>query len=387
VPNIDGNEWKYIKKCLDTGWVSSSGAYVDQFEDKMKTLVGTKYAIATASGTAALHLSLLASGVKETDEVIVPTLTFVAAVNVVHYCNAQPILIDCTKDSLCLDAKKVAEFLLNECKQKRDGFTYNKKTKKRIKAMIPVHVFGHPCDMDLLCELSKTYNIALIEDASESIGSEYKGRKTGSFGLAGCFSFNGNKMITTGGGGMIVTNDEGFAKKVKHLSTQAKADAFEYDHDEVGYNYRLNNVQAALGVAQLEKLEEYMQIKRNNATYYRDKLYGLDDVEVLGESKDVTSNFWFYTLRVPFEDKTAVLEHLGQHGIQSRPIWKLMHMLPMYLQCETFKIENAIEAYKTCINLPCSVGLTKDELDFIISKVQGYFTTKNSKEVIEESVA
>lgn len=373
-PEISGNEWKYIKDCLDTGWVSSVGDYVTRFESMVADYVGTRYAIATVNGTAALHVSLIACGIQPDDEVIVPTLTFIAPVNVVKYCGAYPIFMDCNIDTLCMDIQKVVDFINNECKQNNDGYTYNKKTNRRIKAIIPVHIFGHPVDISQLVEICNTNNISIIEDATESLGSEYKGKKTGSFGAAGCFSFNGNKIITTGGGGMIVTNDEYSAKRIRHLTTQAKSDPFEYDHDEIGYNYRLTNIQAAMGVAQMERINEFVGIKRRNAALYRELLGHNDKIEFLWEQPWAKSNFWFYTIRVKQLNKNDLINFLLSKGIQVRPLWKPIHSLQMYRACQAYKIENTDKAYETCINLPCSIGLKQKDIESISSNILKFLT-------------
>jgi perosamine synthetase len=373
VPVISGNEWKYIKECLDTGWVSSVGSYVTCFEDTVANYIGSKCAVAIVNGTSALHVCLIACDVQPDDEVIVPTLTFVAPVNVVRYCNAHPVFMDCESDSLCIDVGKVNNFLKNECEQHKDGYTYNKKTDRRIKAIIPVHVFGHPVDMDNLVEVCKLYNIDIVEDATESIGSEYKRVRTGSIGKAGCLSFNGNKIITSGGGGIVVTSDENIAERVRHLTTQAKSDSFEYDHDEIGYNYRMTNIQAAMGVAQMEKLDEFIAIKRRNALLYREQLSELEEVEFVWEVPGVKSNFWFYTIKVPKEDKNSLMKHLLSKDIQVRPIWKLIHTLPMYKDCQTYYIDESIKVYESCFNLPCSVNLKEEEILFVIESIKDYF--------------
>lgn len=372
-PLISSNEWKYVKDCLDTGWVSSAGSYVTRFEEMVADYVNARYAVATVNGTSALHVSLLAYGIKPDDEVIVPTLTFIAPVNVVRYCGAYPIFMDCTTDSLCIDVQKLADFINNECEHRKDGCVYNGKTNRRIKAIIPVHIFGHPADMDELLKICKKNNIDVIEDATESLGSEYKGKKTGSLGAAGCFSFNGNKIITTGGGGMVVTNDEHIAKRVRHLTTQAKKNQFEYDHDEIGYNYRLTNIQAAIGVAQMERLEEFISIKRGNAILYKELLSGIENVAFLWEGPEAHSNFWFYTVRVAAAHKGPVMNFLLSKGIQVRPVWKLIHTLPMYMDCQNYKIEKSIEAYETCINLPCSSGLKSNDIEFVVENIKDYF--------------
>ena len=373
-PEISGNEWKYIKECLDTGWVSSAGKYVNKFEKMTADYVGTKYAVAVVNGTAAIHLSLLTCDVKPDDEVIVPTLTFIAPVNTVRYCNAVPVFMDCEPETLCIDVQKTSDFISKKCEQRRDGYTYNKGTGRRIKAVIPVHIFGHPVDMNPLLEVCKRNNIDIIEDATESLGSEYKGKKTGSFGAAGCFSFNGNKIITTGGGGMVVTDNINIAKKVRHLSTQAKKDNFEYDHDEIGYNYRLTNTQAAMGLAQMERIQEFVNIKRRNASIYSALLSEVKDVKFLWEDAQVKSNFWFYTIKVAKRHKKKLINYLLSKNIQVRPVWKLIHTLPMYKGSQTYRIENAVKAYETCINLPCSLSLGKKEIEYVAGNIRDYFS-------------
>lgn len=372
-PEISGNEWKYIKECLDTGWISSIGRYVTRFEEMMVDYTGSGYAVATVNGTSALHISLVASCVQPEDEVIVPTLTFIAPVNVVRYCGAHPVFMDCDIDTLCMDIQKVIDFLDNECELRQDGYTYNKKTGRRIKAIIPVHVFGHPVDMDALLEVSQRNNIDVIEDATESLGSRYKGKKVGSLGTAGCFSFNGNKIITTGGGGMVVTNNKDLAERIRHITTQAKKDPFEYDHDEIGYNYRLTNLQAAMGVAQMEKLDRFIDIKRKNAALYTKLLLDFKSIKFLWEKEYSKSNFWFYTIKVSKTDKKPLMEFLLSKKIQIRPLWKPIHALSMYKDCQTYIIDKAIEAYESCINLPCSISLIEEEIEFVVDNIKKYF--------------
>ena len=375
-PVITGNEWKYIKECLDTGWVSSVGSYVNRFEKMVAEYIGCKHGIAVVNGTSALHLSLLVCDVKSGDEVIVPTLTFVATANVVKYCGADPVFIDCDQETLCLDVEKLKLFLEIECIQKNDGHTYNKASGRRIKAIIAVHIFGHPVEMDTIIRLCQLYNIDIIEDATESLGSEYKGRKTGSFGKLACLSFNGNKIITSGGGGMVVTNDGCLAEKVKHLSTQAKNDSIEYDHNEIGYNYRLTNIQAAMGVAQMEKLDEFISVKRKNALLYRELLSELEGVRFVWEKQWSKSNFWFYTIKVSTDHKKPLVDYLISKNIQVRPIWKPIHTLPMYEGCQAYKIESTLNIYDTAFNLPCSVSLKEHDIDFIVDNIKHYFSSK-----------
>jgi perosamine synthetase len=375
-PAIIGNEWEYIKECLDTGWVSSVGNYVNRFEEMVAGYVGCKYGIAVVNGTVALHLSLVACEVRSGDEVIVPSLTFVATANVVKYCGAEPVFIDCCHDTLCLDVEKLKLFLEMECEQNDDGFTYNRTSGRRVKAIMPVHVFGHPVEMEALLELCKLYNIDIIEDATESLGSEYKDQKTGSFGKLACLSFNGNKIITSGGGGMVVTNDGCLAEKVKHLSTQAKTDSIEYDHDEIGYNYRLTNIQAAMGVAQMEGLDKFVEIKRKNAFRYQNLFSNINSIEFLWEKPWVKSNFWFYTIKVSTFHKKSLIDYLLSKNIQVRPMWKPIHILPMYKDCQTFRVESALNIYDTALNLPCSIGIKMEEIEFTVEKIKSYLSSR-----------
>jgi perosamine synthetase len=372
-PVISGNEWSYIKDCLDTGWISTVGTYVTRFEEVIASYIGTKYAVATVNGTSALHVSLIACDVQPDDEVIVPALTFISSVNVIRYCNAYPVFMDCNECFLCIDVQKVIDFIRNECEQRNNGYTYNKETNRRVKAVIPVHVFGHPSDMDKLLEVCKENNIDIIEDATESLGSEYKGKKTGSFGKAGCFSFNGNKIITAGGGGMIVTDDEVLANKIRHLTTQAKSDSFEYDHDEIGYNYRLNNIQAAMGVAQMEKIEEFVQIKRKNTELYKELLADIEELELLEEAEWAKSNYWLNIIKVPKTHKNPLIENLLSKNIQVRPVWKLISSLPMYSGFQSYKIDRADGVYERCISLPSSVNLKQSGIEYIANEIGNYY--------------
>ena len=372
-PVISGNEWRYIKDCLDTGWVSTAGAYVTRFEDEIANYIGAKYAVATVNGTSALHVSLIACDVQPDDEVVVPALTFISPVNVVRYCNAYPIFMDCDESTLCIDVQKVVDFIRNKCEQRSDGYAYNKDSNRRVKAVIPVHVFGHPTDMDMLLGVYEENNIDIIEDATESLGSEYKGKKTGSFGKTGCFSFNGNKIITAGGGGMVVTDDEVLANKIRHLTTQAKKDPFEYDHDEIGYNYRLNNIQAAMGVAQMEKIEEFVQIKRKNTELYKELLADIEELELLEEAEWAKSNYWLNIIKVPKTHKNPLIEDLLSKNIQVRPVWKLISSLPMYSGFQSYKIDRADDVYESCISLPSSVNLKQSEIEYIANEIVGYF--------------
>jgi len=372
VPNISGNEWKYVKECLDTGWVSSVGSYVDQFEQNVSEYVGTEFGVATVNGTAALHLSLLACGVQPGDEVIAPSFTFVAPINAVHYCGAIPVFIGSETTTLGLSVQKVNDFLSHECDYQH-GALRNLKTGRKISAILPVHIFGHPVDMASLNEIAARYRLPVIEDASESLGSEYREKKTGSLSTVGCFSFNGNKIITCGGGGMVTTNQESVANRIRHLSTQANKNPFEYEHDEVGYNYRLTNIQAALGVAQLEQLDSFIQIKRKNALLYRQMISEISQVELAWEESWAKSNFWLCTLLVPALDRKPLMEYLLSQNIQVRPAWKLMHTLSMYRDCQVYEMDETVSAFERCISIPSSVQLTSDDIKFVVDCIKTYF--------------
>ena len=372
VPSLKGNEFKYVKDCLDTEWISSVGKYVDKFERDVADYLGSHYAIACINGTSALHISLLLAGVKSDEEVIVPTITFIAPVNAVNYLGAQPVFMDC--DGHCtLDTDKVKDFIETECECTR-GITVNKKTGKRIAAIIPVHVFGTPVNMDPLLELSTQYNIPVIEDATESLGSDYKGKKTGTLGRFGCLSFNGNKIITTGGGGMIITDDEKMAKRAKYLTTQAKEEGIDYIHHEVGHNYRLTNVLAAIGVAQLEAIDSYVAIKRNNFYLYK-TLLSDTSYTLLDEPCYAQSNKWFYAVLCNHKgERDLLLEHLNSKGIQARPLWFLNHLQRPYKNCQAYRIDTAPDLYDRLVNIPCSVSLKEPEIREVVEAMKEVLT-------------
>ena len=364
VPSLKGNEWKYVKECLDTEWVSSAGKYVDKFEQDMASYLGAKHAIACMNGTSALHISLMLADVRPNDEVIVPTITFIAPANAVKYVGADPVFMDC--DDYCnIDINKVRLFFETQC-DFINGNLINKKSKKRVAAIIPVHVLGTPVDMDPLMELAHRYNVKVIEDATESLGSEYKGVKTGTLGLLGCLSFNGNKIITTGGGGMIITDDEHLAKRARYLTTQAKEEGTEYIHNEIGFNYRLVNVLAAIGVAQLEEIDNYVEIKRRNFNLYK-KLLADNSYTILDEPDYAKSNKWFYAvLCKDKKEKGFLLKHLNNNGVEARPLWFLNHLQTPYAKCQSYKIEKALKMYDTIVNIPCSVNLSEKEIEEVV---------------------
>jgi aminotransferase in exopolysaccharide biosynthesis len=365
VPIINGNEWKYVKECLDSGWVSSAGKYVNQFEEKIAEYTGAKYAIACVNGTSALHVSLRLAGVEPGNEVIVPTITFIAPINAVKYLNANPVFMD-TDNYHNIDSEKTIEFIKKETKFK-GGYSINKKTGKIIKAIIPVHVFGNAVWLDDLFAICRDRNIKIVEDASESLGTRYKkgrfkGKHTGTIGEFGCLSFNGNKIITTGGGGMILTNDKNLADKAKYLTTQAKDDGEKYIHNDIGYNYRLTNIQAALGVAQLERLDEFIKIKQNNFSFYKKGLSKCDFIS-LNETPDYANcNRWLYTLLVIKAKTSSISNVLTKNGIQTRPLWFLNHLQKMYKTNQSYNIVNAINLYSDTLCLPSSVSLKRHEI-------------------------
>lgn len=376
VPSIQGNEWQYIKDCLDTEWVSSAGKYVDLFEQKIAEYTGAKYAIACVNGTSALQVSLQLAGVVPEDEVIVPTLTFIAPVNAVAYNGASPVFMDADK-YYNIDAKKTIKFIRNQS-EFRGAFTYNKTTGKRISAIVPVHVWGNACWLDELVDLCKDRNIAIVEDASESLGTVYRegtyARKhTGTIGKLGCLSFNGNKIITTGGGGMILTDDGELAEKARYLTTQAKDDPVRYVHDEIGYNFRLTNIQAALGVAQLEQLPTFIKKKKEIREQYAEGLETIDGVTLTEVPDYAHNNHWLNIMMIDEQsygmNREETMARLEQVGIQTRPIWHLNHLQKPYENCQNYKIENAQTLVSISLCLPSSTHLQDDNISRIISYI------------------
>jgi perosamine synthetase len=359
-PEFSGREWEYVKECLDTGWVSSVGSFVDRFERDLASYTGSGFAIATSNGTAALHICLLLAGVERGDEVLIPALTFVATANAVSYVGATPHFVDSEEHSLGLDAARldahlarIASVSAGECR--------NRETGARIRAVVPMHVFGHPCDLDAVNEVAARWHLALVEDAAESLGSTYKGRHTGNDGIAAALSFNGNKVLTTGGGGAVLTNSESLARRAKHLSTTARlAHKWSFVHDEVGFNYRMPNINAALGCAQLERLPGLLQRKRALAERYARALDGVAGVSFLHEPRWTSSNYWLNTLLLDTADvaqRDAVLAALNDAHFMARPVWTLLHRLPMYGTCPRMELSVAEDADARIVNLPSSAAL------------------------------
>jgi degT/dnrJ/eryC1/strS aminotransferase len=356
-PRFIGNEKKYLNDCIDSTFVSSVGQYVDRFEKYFAKIVGSKYAVATVNGTSALHISLILAGVKSDDEVITQPITFVATCNAVSYIGARPVFTDVDLDTMGLSPQALKNFLEANC-EIIDSKCINKTTGRQVKACIPMHTFGHPCKIDEIKEICDAWHIVLVEDAAESLGSYYKGRHTGTFGKVGAFSFNGNKIVTSGGGGAIVTDDENLAKRAKHITTTAKIPhAYEYVHDEVAYNYRLPNLNAALLVAQLEQLDKFLISKRDLADKYKE-FFSNRNIKFVEEPKNSKSNYWLQT--IIFDDvgqRDEFLEFSNKNGVMTRPIWRLMNELDMYRNCQKANLENAKFLEQRVVNIPSSVIL------------------------------
>ncbi len=355
-PRFFGNEKKYVNEAIDSTFVSSVGKYVTQFEEMLAQYTGARYAIATSNGTSALHVGLKLVGVDRDSEVITQPLTFIATTNAISYCGAKPIFIDVDRDTLGLSPAKLEDFLQNETLLNENNKCVNKTTKKIIKACVPMHTFGHPCKIDKIVEICKNYNIEVVEDAAESLGSYYKDKHTGTFGRVGVFSFNGNKIITTGGGGMIVTDDEKIAKRAKHLTTTAKVPhPYEYIHDEIGYNYRLTNLSAALGVAQMENLDIFIKKQRELALIY-DKFFQDKDIEFVKEPKDAKSNYWLNAILLnDRKERDKFLKYTNENGIMTRTIWRLMNKLDMFKECQCGNLSNALWFEDRVVNISSSV--------------------------------
>jgi perosamine synthetase len=362
-PVFSGNEWQYVKECLDTGWVSSVGCFVDQFERMLVEYTGAGYAIAVVNGTAALHVALILAGVKPGDEVIIPDMTFVATANAVAYCGAVPHLADIDPATLGLDPDKLDRYL-HEIVLVKEGVCINKSTGRPIRAVVPMHTFGHPVDLDKLVAVAEKYRLAVVEDAAESLGSFYKGKHTGTFGMLAAISFNGNKIVTTGGGGAILTNDPELAKLAKHLTTTAKLPhSWEYVHDRTGFNYRLPNLNAAVGCAQLEQLPGFLERKRRLADKYRAAFAGVSGVTFFTEPEGARSNYWLNVLLLDeafASRRDELLETANAAGVMTRPAWTLMHRLEMYKQCPRMDLSNAEDIAGRLINIPSSANLVDE---------------------------
>ncbi|MBM6914592.1 aminotransferase DegT [Gemmiger sp. An120] len=373
VPNFGGHEKEYVNEAVVSEWVSTGGSKVADFEKAIADYVGMPRAVACNSGSSGLHLAAMVAGIQRGDEVIVPSLTFIAAVNpVTRYMGAEPVFIGCD-DSLCICPDAVEEFCRDRCEM-RDGALYNKTTGARVRALVAVHVFGNMADLPRLTEIARRYNLVLIEDATEALGTRYTsgpfaGRMAGTIGDVGVYSFNGNKIITTGAGGMVVSNHPDWAEHAKHLSTQAKSNELQFFHDEVGYNYRMTNLQAALGLAQLEQLEGFIAHKHARWQQYKDALDGVNGYRILGFREDCTRpNKWFYSLYLTDErhDRDTLIQKLHEQSIQTRPVWALIHQQADYGRNEAYAMAKAEDYRAHIVNLPCSTNLSEEDCQRVI---------------------
>jgi len=376
IPNLKGNEKKYITDAIEKEWVSTAGSYIDRFEEEIAEYLRVDQAVACQSGTAGLHLALLVSGVETNTEVIVPTLTFIAAVNPVKYLGAFPIFMDCD-DSLTMDANKLEQFCKMEC-EFENGILMNKMTKREVRAILVVHVFGNTADMEKIMSIAHKYHLRVIEDATEALGSYYIGgiynnKFLGTIADVGVYSFNGNKIITTGGGGMVVAKDPQILQKIKYLSTQAKDDEINYEHHNIGYNYRMTNLQAAVGVAQLEQLETFIATKRSNYELYETLIQEVDGIEMLPFLKNIRPNYWFYSAVIT-DDKNIkrdnIIKELAEINIQTRPIWGLIHQQKPYQGDYAYKIEKATKYHQNIFNLPCSSNLSQTDVQDVVKAIK-----------------
>ena len=377
IPNLKGNELKYVTHAVETEWVSTGGPYINEFEEKIADYAKCKGAVSCQNGTAGLHTALIVCDVTKDDEVIVPTLTFIAAVNPVRYVGAEPIFMDCD-DSLTMDVDKLRAFCENECVFENNKLI-NKTTKKHIKAILVVHVFGNMADMESIMEIAQAFNLKVIEDATEAIGTyyisgKYKGKHAGTIGDIGVYSFNGNKIMTTGGGGMIVSDNEDLLSRAKHLTTQAKSDELYYTHDEIGFNYRITNLQAALGLAQLEQLEDFIIAKKRNYDYYKKELNDIGGLRILDFKEDIRPNYWFYGLYIEDSfklNRDELISYLASHKIQTRPIWGLINEQKPYLYNQSYEIDKAKDYLKHVVNIPCSSNLSIEDVTMVINCLKG----------------
>ena len=368
VPHLGGNEWEYVRDALDSGWVSTVGPHVDRFESAVARRALVKHGVATSSGTAGLHTALLVAGIEPGDEVLVSTLTFIAPANAIRYAGAHPVFIDTEPSYWQMDPNLVEDFLTHRC-ESRNGQLVNRSTGRPVKAIVPVHIMGHPVDLDPIYELARRFGLVVIEDAAEAVGADYKAKPVGRTDSIAVYSFNGNKIITTGGGGMILTDRTAWAERAKYLTTQAKDDPIEYVHGTIGFNYRLTNLQAALGLAQLESLEEFVAYKRSIAWRYRNSLADIPGITVMPEATWARSTFWLYTLLIDQTlfgiDSRELANRLQSHGIQSRPLWQPIHLSKPHQGHDAVGGAVAERLCRQSISLPCSVGLDLDCVDEI----------------------
>lgn len=378
IPNLDVEPIiKNLRECIESGWVSTGGKFIGEFEEKIAKYVGVKEAVGVQSGTAGLHTALRVLGVEPGDEVLVPTLTFIAAVNPVTYQHAVPVFIGCD-DTLCIDPNLLEKFLREECIVK-DGITYNKKTEAKIAAISVVHVFGNMANLERIMDLAKEFNFKVLEDATEALGTyytegRYAGKYAGTIGDAGVYSFNANKIITTGGGGMVVSNNQKFLNEIRFLTTQAKTDQLYFIHDKIGYNYRMLNLQAALGTSQIDQLESFIETKIKNYNLYKEAIENIEGLTLLPFNTDIRPNYWFYSVVVDEKkyglNKDELLKKLVEANIQTRPIWGLIHQQKPYINYQSYGVEKAIWYHDRVLNIPCSSNLTEDNIKYVIEKLK-----------------
>jgi perosamine synthetase len=375
VPRLGGNEWAYVKECLDTNWVSSVGPFVDRFERMVADALEVPFAVATANGTSALHIALQLAGVEPGDEVVVSDLTFIAPANAIRYLGAWPTFVDAEPVHWQMDPEKLKHFLRKDCVESGRGLR-NRHTGRRVAAIMPVHVLGHSCDLAPILDEAAHFGIPIVEDASESLGVRYRDKPAGSFGLLSCLSFNGNKIVTTGGGGMILTRDASLAKRARYLTTQAKDDSVEFIHNEVGYNYRLTNVLAAIGCAQMERLDDVVAEKRRTAAAYTEAFETSLGLVCPAEPEGTFSTFWLYTVLLREgcmqTDSRALLRHLDGMGIQTRPLWQPMHLSPAHRGAFATDCSVSERLNRWALSLPCTAGITRADRDRVVSAVRGF---------------
>ena len=373
VPNLAGNELIYVTECIETGWISTAGKFVSKFETEFAAWTGQKNAVSTSNGTAALHLALLGAGVQFNDLVIMPNVTFVATANAIKYVGAEPLLIDISVKDWQMDLELLEQFLNEDCERTKDGIVRFKKSGQKISAIMIVHLQGHMCNLEKLLEIAKRWDLNVIEDAAEALGSKYNNQHAGTFGEFGCFSFNGNKIMSTGGGGMLIAKQKSDLEYLRHLATTAKTDPMIYHHDQVGYNYRLVNILAAVGLAQLEQLHNFVHRKNEIAKFYTKHLGTIGDISFQQSSRNVTPNHWLFTIRTR-KQKELILA-LNEKGIMSRPFWMPMSNLPMYKN-STFVQSNLNISkliHEEALSIPCSTNITDEELKTVVGAIETFF--------------
>jgi perosamine synthetase len=371
-PDLSGREWEYVKACLDSGWISSASPFVARFERNVAAICDRRHAVATVNGTAALHLALLAAGVGPGDAVLVSTLTFIAPANAVRYVGARPVFVDAEAATWQMDPRLVERFVAGEC-DVRAGVVRLRSTGERLKAILPVHVLGHPVDLDPILSAARQFGLFVIEDATESLGAVYRGRQVGALGDLACLSFNGNKVVTTGGGGVVLADRQDWADRMRYFSTQAKTNALEYVHGDVGYNYRLSGLLAAVGCAQLERLDAFLSAKRRIADRYRQELADIRGIDFMPEAAWAKSGYWLSTIVVGDGDSRALLRDLDRQGIETRPLWQPLHLSPAMAPSPRIGGAVAEDLQRRALHLPCSTSLTEKQQSVVIGAIRDYF--------------